>query len=62
MKISELIKELEKLKKKHGDVIVTSTDEEGVYEITEAYQSTYNVYSGTGTHESYNNQLAVRLC
>ena len=61
MKISELIEELEALKAKHGDLVVIAVDEEGKYEIEKAIQSDYNVY-GTGTNESFERQLAVRLC
>ena len=61
MKISELIEELEALKAKHGDLIVTTVDEEGTFEINEAYQSEYLIYNGNklGTYDA---QLAVRLC
>lgn len=62
MKISELIEELESLKAKHGDLIVIAVDEEGKYEIEKAIQSDYNVYNGAGTHESFERQLAIRLC
>ena len=61
MKISELIEELQKLKTKHGDLVVIAADEEGTYEIQQAYQSSYIVYDGRqeGPHDQ---QLAARLC
>ncbi len=62
MKISELIEELESLKAKHGDLVVIAVDEEGKYEIEKAIQSDYNVYNSAGTHESFERQLAIRLC
>ena len=61
MKISELIEELEVLKAKHGDLIVTAVDEEGTFEINEAYQSEYIIYDGR-KEGPYDAQLAVRLC
>ena len=62
MKISELIKELETLKAKHGDLIVIATDYvEGTYEIRGAYQNEYFVYNGKN-EGTYDTQLAVKLC
>ena len=61
MKISELIEELEMLKAKHGDLIVIAQDEEGKYEIEEAYQSEYLIYDGR-KEGPYDIQLAIRLC
>lgn len=61
MKISELIQELESLKAKHGDLVVIATDEEGNFEVQEAYQSEYTVYNGK-KEGPYDTLLAVRLC
>ena len=61
MKISELIEELEVLKAKHGDLIVTAVDEEGTFEINEAYQSEYLIYDGR-KEGPYDTVLAVRFC
>lgn len=63
MKISELIKELETLKAKHGDLnlIVIAQDEEGKCEISEAYQTEYIIYDGR-KEGPYDTELAVRLC
>lgn len=61
MKISELIEELEDLKAKHGDLIVTIVDEEGPFEIQKAYQSRYIIYDGM-KEGPYDTQLSVRLC
>lgn len=61
MKISELIKKLEALKAKHGDLIVTAVDEEGPYEIEQAYQSSYIIYNGR-KEGPYDTELVVRLC
>lgn len=61
MKISELIEELEALKAKHGDLIVIAQDEEGKYEIEEAYQSECIIYDGR-KEGPYDTQLAIRLC
>jgi len=60
MKISELIEKLEALKAKHGDLIVVATNEEGTYEIQEAYQNEYIVYNGK-KEGPYDTQLAVKL-
>lgn len=60
MKISELIVELEKIKAKYGDLIVTATDEEGNFEVQEAYQSEYIIYNGK-KEGPYDTVLAVRL-
>lgn len=61
MKISELIEELEALKAKHGDLIVTAVDEEGPYEINEVYQTRHIIYDGR-KEGPYDTELAVRLC
>jgi hypothetical protein len=61
MKISELIKKLEALKAKHGDLIVIAQDEEGKYEISEAYQTEYIIYDGR-KEGPYDTELVVRLC
>lgn len=61
MKISELIEELEALKAKHGDLIVTGVDEEGPFEIQQAYQTRHIIYDGRN-EGPYDTQLAVRLC
>ena len=61
MKISELIEELESLKAKHGDLVVIAVDEEGKYEISEAYQSEWIIYEGR-KGGPYHTQLVVRLC
>lgn len=60
MKISELIKELEELKSKLGDLVVIAKDEEGTYEISEAKYSTYTVYDGK-KEGPYDIASAVRL-
>ena len=61
MKISELIEELEMLKAVHGDIKVVAVDEEGPYEIEQAYQSSYIIYDGR-KEGPYDTELAVRLC
>ena len=61
MKISELIEELEALKAKYGDLIVTAVDEEGLFEIQEAYQTRHIIYDGR-KEGPYDTQPAVRLC
>lgn len=61
MKISELIEELEKLKAKHGDLVVIAVDEEGKYEIEKAIQSEYIIYDGR-EEGPYDTVLAARLC
>ena len=61
MKISELIEELEALKAKHGDLVVIAQDEEGKYEISEAYQTEWMIYDGR-KEGPYDTQLAIRLC
>ncbi len=61
MKISELIEKLEDLKSKYGDLIVTVVDEEGPFEIQEAYQTRHIIYDGR-KEGPYDTQLAVRIC
>ena len=61
MTISELIEELEKLKAKHGDLVVTAVDEEGPFEIQEVHQNRHIIYDGR-KEGPYDTQLAVRLC
>ena len=61
MKISELIEELEAIKAKHGDLIVIATDDEGNFEVQQAYQSEYIIYDGR-KEGPYDTMLAARLC
>ena len=61
MKISELIEELEALKTKHGDLIVTAVDHEGPFEIEFGYQTEF-IMSGSRNEESYDMQSVIRLC
>jgi hypothetical protein len=56
-----LIEELKSLKAKHGDLVVIAQDEEGKYEIKEAYQSECIIYDGR-KEGPYDTQLAIRLC
>ena len=61
MKITELIEKLEALKAKHGDLVVIAVDEEGKYEISEAYQTEWMIYDGR-KEGPYDTELAIRLC
>lgn len=61
MKISELIEELEALKSKHGDLIVTAVDHEGPFEIQVGYQTEFIIYDGR-KEGPYDKQSVIRLC
>ena len=61
MKISKLIKGLEYLKIKHGDIVVISVDKEGQYEIEKDIQFVFPCDS-TETNDPCQRITSVKLC